>query len=315
MVVTTAAGTTVKSLFASNVALQPVLMFSLSMVWGLVNGLQIVAYLMLLNVPMTANVLVVDEVFYEIATFDLIPLDWINDYLDKTFGDLDNNGEVYLSATAIDAGFDKTNPIHNLVLPLFFSSITLVFLGLLLLISLFFTSLIKCSRIPLRVYRTVKKKIFWNYYIRLFIEEYIVISMACMIKLFALDISNYFERFSSIFTVLLLIVVLGFPVFVWRFLYKRHEQEVLFDSTFNERWGSLTLDLALRYKSPLLFQVVFMGRRWLLAFIIVALPRWNWAQIQLILFSNSLMMIYAGWVQPYKLPSQNKKELINEVFI
>ena len=82
MVVTTTAGTMVKSYVAGNVILQPVLMFSLSMLWGLVNGLQIVAYLMLLNVPMTANVLVVDEMFYEIATFDLIPLDFFEDFLD-----------------------------------------------------------------------------------------------------------------------------------------------------------------------------------------------------------------------------------------
>ena len=120
-------------------------MFSLSMLWGLVNGLQIVAYLMLLNIPMTANVLVVDEMFYEIATFDLIPLDFINDYLDRTFADVDNNGQVYLSATALDAGFDKTNPIHNLVLPLFIITMTLTVLILLLLIALFFTKLIKCS--------------------------------------------------------------------------------------------------------------------------------------------------------------------------
>ena len=156
MVVTTTAGTAVKSMFAGNVALQPVLMFSLSMVWGLVNGLQIVAYLMLLNIPMTANVLVVDEMFYEIATFDLIPLDWINDFLEETFEDLDNNGEVYLSASAKDVGFDKTNPIHNLVLPLFLISVTLAIISLLLAISIFFTSMIKCSRYPQKVYNKVK---------------------------------------------------------------------------------------------------------------------------------------------------------------
>ena len=41
---------------------------------------------MLINIPMTANVLVVNEVFFEIATFDLIPLDFINDFIDDKFG-------------------------------------------------------------------------------------------------------------------------------------------------------------------------------------------------------------------------------------
>ena len=65
--------------------------------------------------------------------------------------------------------------------------------------------------------------VFWNYFIRLFIEEYIVISMACMIKLFVLDLSNYFEGLSSIFSIMLLIIIIGVPIFVWRFLYKKHK--------------------------------------------------------------------------------------------
>ena len=65
--------------------------------------------------------------------------------------------------------------------------------------------------------------VFWNYFIRLFIEEYIVISMACLIKLYALDLTNYFEGFNSIFSIALLVIILGVPILVWRFLYKKHE--------------------------------------------------------------------------------------------
>ena len=53
---------------------------------------------MLLNIPIPANVLIVDSVFYEIATFDIIPLDWLTDYIDTLIGDLDKNKQVYLSS-------------------------------------------------------------------------------------------------------------------------------------------------------------------------------------------------------------------------
>ena len=72
-------------------------MFSLSMLWGLVNGIQILAYLMLLNIPMPGNVLLIDEILYEIATFDLVPLEFITDFLEKHSKHVDNNKPVYLS--------------------------------------------------------------------------------------------------------------------------------------------------------------------------------------------------------------------------
>ena len=103
---------------------------SLSLLWGLINGLQVVVYLMLFNIPIPANVLILNSVFYEIATFDLIPLDWLTDYIDDTFGHLDNNGQVYLSAQALEVGYNRTNPIINLILPIFLilASLTLYFI-------------------------------------------------------------------------------------------------------------------------------------------------------------------------------------------
>ena len=68
------------------IIVQPFILMSLSMMWGLINSLQIVAYLMLFNIPIPAHVLIVNKVFYEIATFDLIDLGWLEEYLDDWFG-------------------------------------------------------------------------------------------------------------------------------------------------------------------------------------------------------------------------------------
>ena len=56
-------------------------MFSMSLLWGLVNALMIIAYFPLLNIRIPSNVLQVDNVFYQIATFDLIPMEWILEML------------------------------------------------------------------------------------------------------------------------------------------------------------------------------------------------------------------------------------------
>ena len=72
--------TFIKGFIAGNMFVQIFFMFSLSMLWGLVNGLMIIAYWPLLNILIPSNVLIVDQIFYTIATFDLIPMDWFKDW-------------------------------------------------------------------------------------------------------------------------------------------------------------------------------------------------------------------------------------------
>ena len=52
---------------------------------------------MLLNVPIPGNVLLVDEILYEIATFDIVPLDFVNEFLEEHSKHVDNNKQVHLS--------------------------------------------------------------------------------------------------------------------------------------------------------------------------------------------------------------------------
>ena len=56
---------------------------------------------MLLNLPIPANVLLVEEILYEVATFDLIPLDFVVNFLDDQVGKYDNNKNITLGEQAI----------------------------------------------------------------------------------------------------------------------------------------------------------------------------------------------------------------------
>ena len=85
--------------------------------------------------------------------------------------------------------------------------------------------------------------------------------------------------------------------------------------SFEQKWGSLTLDLQIKNRSALLFTLFFMVRRWVVAFVIVAFPRYNWLQVIIITNSNVLSIAYQGWFRPYEFPEINDKEIANEFFI
>ena len=213
---------------------------SLSLLWGLINGLQVVVYLMLFNIPIPANVLILNSVFYEIATFDLIPLDWLTDYIDDTFGHLDNNGQVYLSAQALEVGYNRTNPIINLILPIFLilASLTLYFI----LMSLTSCKIRQCGNLLGRIHQKIKRSMFWNGFIRLFNEEYITITLACMIKAYTLDFSNYYEAFLSAISIFGMVLAIVFPLLVTKFLWRLHamDPDIMKVDTFKFKWGELT---------------------------------------------------------------------------
>ena len=166
---------------------------------------------MLLNLSIPANVLIVKETLYEVANFDMLPLDFVTDALDSMLGEYDNNRNVSLGAQAMQSGFDRTNPIINMILPLVIVFSTFVILALLVLIS-------KLHRKLRQFYLNVKKKVFWNHFIRLYIQEYIVICLSCLIKLYAFDLSNFYEILNSILALILFMMTVVVPLIAILFL-------------------------------------------------------------------------------------------------
>ena len=202
------------------------------------------------------------EILYELANFDLIPLDFITDFIDEKVGDQDRNKYVYLGSQAESSGFDKTNPINNTMLPIFIITCTLIVVLLAKILSY-------CHWRTRQFYKDLKEKVFWNHFVRLFLEEYIIICLACLIKLTALDTSTPYEIFSSCYAIGLLIMVVTFPIFVTWFLHKKHSSNSITMRDFMKRWGSLVLDLNVKEKQSLYFSFIFMLRRWIMAITVV----------------------------------------------
>jgi len=162
----------------------------------------------------------------------------------------------------------------------------------------------------MKVVDNLKRRMYWNLYIRLGIEEYQVISIACLIKLYALDFINVFESFVSIVGISGIVLVVLAPLIVWRYMYRQWDRGLS-----NTKVDSLTEDLQSEDKKAVLFNVMFMARRVVIAFNIVAFTNRSYFQTQITLLLTSFVIIYQGWVDPFSTKGRNTHELINEVLI
>ena len=70
--------------------------------------------------------------------------------------------------------------------------------------------------------------------------------------------------------------VLTFPILIVKYLYL--DTRTVDRKEFRSKYGSLTLDLQLREKPAILYNVVFMVKRIIFALIIVTMPEFSWGQ-------------------------------------
>ena len=75
--------------------------------------------------------------------------------------------------------FDNADPFTNILPPI---ALICIFMSILLVIR-FVMWLFSNHPVVKGVYKSVKAKIFWNSFLRLFFEEYLVISIACLLKI------------------------------------------------------------------------------------------------------------------------------------
>ena len=176
----------------------------------------------LLNVIMPGNISIVYDIIYMIATFDLIPMDMVDEHAEKLLSGLDNSDQHARHETeSTQDSFDSTNPFLNLSLEisimLAMITLHLATLGLAAIVS-------PHSRQKEQKLKAMVDVHYPSCYFRFSLEEYLTISIVVLIKLYALDFSNWFEVLSSVFAMLLGIAVILAPFWIWYFLYKHHKQ-------------------------------------------------------------------------------------------
>ena len=105
-----------------------------------------------------------------------------------------------------------------------------------------------------------------------------MLSISYTIKLYALSFGNFKETFISLYSVAVVLLLIAVPYLARKFLYRHYDAGTLKTEEFKSKYGEWVNLVNLNWKPALLFNVVFMARRALMAFIIVVLVRWNWLQ-------------------------------------
>ena len=157
-------------------------------------------------------------------TFDLIPTDSVMDQLGNHLSQYDNSDshDNHVSQQTKDMGYDSPNPIENV-----FGTATIVVSAIVLaFVILFLLKLAVGVAFPEIdvLLQKLKKIIFWNTILRFWLEEFLTISIANLIKLYALDFTNWYEFLMSASSIASMIMIIATPYIIYRFLKKNHEK-------------------------------------------------------------------------------------------
>ena len=105
---------------SSSAAVQILLSSSLTLLWGLINSLQIVVHFPLLVIKYPENAMIASDMLYQIASLELIPEDFKQDVIGLVIQQDDQQAEddaaimeKEISQQVKDAGFESTSGLSN----------------------------------------------------------------------------------------------------------------------------------------------------------------------------------------------------------
>ena len=75
------------------------------------------------------------------------------------------------------------------------------------------------------------------------------------------------------------------------------------------------MELKTNSKAALLFNVIYILRRLLIAVLALMLPDSSYAQVQIMILHCVAVIIYTAHVRPFELPLLNNMEIFNEMCI
>lgn len=170
-------------------------------------------------------------------------------------------------------GFESSNPILNLGLVFLFTVVFLVVVLIQLGLSLL-------AKIRCRFQDKVKsaadrlhKKLYWNFFIRLFIETYIDQAFVQALKLRTAKFRPWTEAASTAIAATIIFIMLVYPIGNWIFVLKNKAR--LNDEHFKERYEAAYENVRTTSPVALGYTSIFMYKRLIFAAIIMVLETQN----------------------------------------
>jgi hypothetical protein len=248
-----------------------------------------------------------------VATFDIpglsmqsvpraFPLPTNDDILPQT-------EQQNLKASLSELGYSSAYMSNNLGSVYVFAFFTAILLLLSGLLELF-------SRFPLfaKVNDKIKKKLHWNFVIRLVMEAAMEIAFGTYINLTygKFDFKYFGAWFNYISTCVLGGALLALPIFIVIF-YSRNFHK-LEDEEFESKFGAVYEGLSKTSKVVLFYPVFFIFKR--ISFALASLLLFRMVLMQLILMTliTIVACVYVLQYQPFEEPFLNRMEVLNECF-
>lgn len=226
---------------------------SLSLLWAMVNSLQIIAFYVTLQVTIPATCLMILEEIYKVACFDFVGYDDVVGIFKDEAAEEELTSEDEVSINMIDdLGLPTT-------LMLAYILIGALFVLLATLVNKFV-----CKGNSEKIKKAALKvsgSIFWNLVLRIVLESYLEYLNNSGEAIKAFHWARTTEKLYTLAHIMILTVFVGFPVFTFLWVIKNKDK--LHEPQYIKKFGALTLDLDL-YKHnhwQILFNVIFMLRR------------------------------------------------------
>jgi len=154
----------------------------------------------------------------------------------------------------------------------------------------------------------------WDPILVLLTEQFLLIAISGCINLTELQFSNASTTISSVSCIIFLLLLIGLPIFVFRFLNKKYH--VLKNKKIQARYGSMysKLDLS-KGRSVIAIPMAFFVRRVMLSIAVVLLRGYPVFQIFVANFSVLAVIILHGQIEPYATRFENRLETFNELLV
>ena len=155
----------------------------ISIIWGLINCLQILSYFPLVNVAMPANMHHVFMIMVDMANFEITEkINEVVDYIeDET--ELRDDTEYIISDSFEDFGFSSTDMGQNLEIIFLVLALLLLVPFCLLILYLLCGWCRECKR----CLSAMAGAMFMNFYIRFILESYLELCLSSMLRLQMLE--------------------------------------------------------------------------------------------------------------------------------
>ena len=266
-----------KLILSSNLVMNFFLAASLQQLWQMINTQQIIILLPLFRITLPSNIAIVFNLLMKIAAFDVIRTDGLYDQI------LDLPHTEPLTPNFEAVGFESLLLLYNL------GSISLIALALLLTM----IGVHVLTYVPTRFHRIhnfankLEKALYWNSFIRIMTESFMVVLICCMINTSHLSWLSVSEAINSTLVILIFGFVIGFTCWLLYTINRYFYQ--LENVTFKSRYGTAYEGLNFKQGKLLLAHIfMFYLRRALLGWCAVYI-RYNLAIQIALLFSTTLL--------------------------